>query len=63
MHMPHDPPYHTEILLPTLPEDLPIRPWPTWDEVPPEKQEKYIQNVRKALFRNKPLDSVRSPFN
>ena len=63
MHMPHDPPYHTEILLPMLPEGLPIRTWPTWDEVPPDKQEKYIQNVRNALFRNKPLDSVRSPFN
>lgn len=63
MNMPHDPPYHTEILPPPLPPDLPHRPWPTWEEIPPQKNEKFLQNMRNALFRKKHYDSVRRPDN
>lgn len=63
MHMPHDPPYHNEIQMPPPPEINPAQEWPAWDEVHPAKQEKFLQNVRNALFRKIPFDDIQHPNN
>ena len=63
LHMPTDPPYHNEIQIPALPENHLAPRWPDWEEVIPAKQEKFLQNVRNALFRKIPFDDIKHPNN
>ena len=63
LHMPNNPPYHTEIPLPELPSDESSFPWPDWEEVPMPKREKFLQNVRNAHFRKKSFDTIPHPNN
>ena len=59
--MPHDPPYHTEILpLALLPNGSPCQQ-PNLPEVSKGKQDAFIQHVRYALFRGKPFDTIKHP--
>lgn len=44
--MPHNPPYHTEIEMPTLPPSQTIPTWPSWPEVHEKQREAFRQNVR-----------------
>ena len=59
--IPHNPPFHNEILpLPIVPrDDRP--PWPNWPEVSMSKREKFTQHIRYYLFRKKNFDLVVHP--
>ena len=59
--MPHDLPFHTDILIPPLPQNPTPPPWPNWPEVNRSKADAFIQHVRYALFRNKDLDAIGHP--
>ena len=59
--MPHDPPFHTEIVAPSLPAELSTPEWPALPEVPSIKQDAFIQHVRYALFRKKHFDTIVHP--
>ena len=59
--IPHNPPFHNEILpLPIVSrDDRP--PWPNWPEIPMSKREKFTQHIRYYLFRKKSFDLVAHP--
>ena len=59
--IPHNPPFHNEILpLPIISrDDRP--PWPNWPEIPMSKREKFTQHIRYYLFRKKSFDLVAHP--
>lgn len=63
LNMPHDPPFHNEILVPQLPVGTSQVVWPTWEEIPWEKQDKFLIQVRNALARKKPFDHLSFPSN
>ena len=60
-NMPHDPPFHNEIEIPPLPENLTTPAWPALPEIPSDKQEAFVQHVRYALFRKKNFDTIVHP--
>ena len=59
--MPHDPPYHTEILPLALLSNGSHCQTPNLPEVSKGKQDAFIQHVRYALFRGKPFDTIKHP--
>ena len=59
--MPHDPPFHTEIVAPPLPQNLTTPVWSDLPEIPEEKQDAFIKHLRYALFWKKDFDSISHP--
>ena len=59
--MPHDPPFNTDVLLPSLPQNVSPPPWPQWPEVDRNKADAFLQHVRYALYRKKDFDTIAHP--
>lgn len=59
--MPHNPPYHTEVDLPTLPSRVSSMAWPSWPEVLDSKRDSFLILVRNAMARKKHFDTIRHP--
>ena len=60
-NMSHDPPYHTEVEMPALPDSDHAVQWPDWPEVPADKRESFLIQVRNATARKKDFDTIRHP--
>lgn len=61
LNIAHEPPFHSEIPVPPIPDSIAPRPWPNWPEVHPSKRDKFIQQMRVHLFRKKNLDEILHP--
>lgn len=59
--IPHNPPFHNEILPLTIPQRNEAPPWPNWPEITMSKREKFTQHIRYYLFRKKNFDLVVHP--
>lgn len=59
--IPHNPPFHNEILPLPISTNEQSPTWPEWPEVAMNKREKFTQHIRYYLFRKKSFDLVIHP--
>lgn len=57
----HNPPYHNEVEMPTLPDNPHAPVWPSWPELDTTQRGPFLTKVRNALARKKDFDEIVHP--